>query len=154
MRPTNPSLCDGQYPATGTLRYHGPRVRILSQLYLKLADHVDAAANAQALAVASAVLAARLPGVTDVIPGYTTVLIEFDPQQISRARLDSHVRSFLNSETPPAPASRTVNLNVVYDGPDLAELAAATGLEISEVIRRHSSVRYRAYAAGDRKSVV
>ena len=125
-----------------------PRVRILSQLYLKLADQVDATANAKALAVAGEVLAARLPGVTDVIPGYTTVLIEFDPQQISRARLDSYVRDVLNSDTPPAPASSTVNLDVVYDGPDLAELAAATGLEISEVIRRHSSVGYRAYAAG------
>ena len=109
---------------------------------------MDLEANRRVVAAAAQLLAERLPGVTDVIPGYSNLLVEFDPQVVSRERLQARLRRLFAERPPPAATSKVVNLSVVYDGPDLAELAAAVGLEPIEVIRRHSSVRYRAYAAG------
>ena len=41
-----------------------------------------------------------------------------------------------------------IELPIRYDGPDLGAVAAATGLEISDVVRLHSAVTYRAAFTG------
>ena len=123
-------------------------VRTLSHHYLKLADRPDPTVNERVVAAGARLLSEQLPGVTDVIPGYTTLLVEFDPRLMSRARLEARVATLLAASHRADAISRTVGLSVVYDGPDLLDVAAATGLEPAEVVRRHASVRYRAYAGG------
>lgn len=125
-----------------------PNVRTLSHLYLKLADRPDPSVNERVVAAGARLLAEQLPGVTDVIPGYTTLLVEFDPRLISRARLEARVATLLAANLRADAVSRTLDLSVVYDGPDLTYVATAAGLEPAEVVSRHSRVRYRAYAGG------
>lgn len=125
-----------------------PNVRTLSHLYLKLADRPDRAVNERVVSAGARLLADQVPGITDVIPGFTTLLVEFDPRVVSRARLEARVAALLAAGHRASSASRTVNLSVVYDGPDLPYVATASGLEPAEVVRRHSSVPYRAYAGG------
>ncbi|HEY0187407.1 MAG TPA: carboxyltransferase domain-containing protein [Cellulomonas sp.] len=51
----------------------------------------------------------------------------------------------LPSTSPPVtsvPAAPVVELPVRYDGPDLAEVATLTGLDVEEVVRRHLAGRY------------
>jgi KipI family sensor histidine kinase inhibitor len=42
----------------------------------------------------------------------------------------------------------TVTLDVVYDGPDLADVAAATGMTSAEVVTRHSGAEYEVAFCG------
>ncbi len=94
-------------------------------------------------AYAAGVAAARLPGVLDVVPGACTVLVSFEPDSWRGSELARRLQA-----TPPAaaetgPASEITEIDVCYDGPDLADVAALTGLAVTEVIRRHAAASYR-----------
>lgn len=84
------------------------------------------------------------PEVIDTALGATTVLLRGDPGAL-RQRLRA-------TPTPPpraiAPAADTVVIPVHYDGPDLAEVADATGLSVSEVIAAHTGQPWRVAFAG------
>lgn len=91
-------------------------------------------------AVAAALRAAAPAGLREVVPAYRSVLVAMDDP----GSLDG-VRRLLGEVgvrgVAPGPA-RTVELPVVYDGPDLAEVAQRTGLPADEVVRRHTAVDY------------
>ena len=89
--------------------------------------------------LAAAVRVSGLP-VVDVVPGYRTVLVT-----TPSARDLAAVREALPVLDLPAAeafSSRTVEVPVVYDGADLAEVAALTGLSEAEVVRRHTAPDY------------
>ncbi len=88
-------------------------------------------------ALRAAILAAGLPGVTDVVPGEETVLVtasrglELLERRLRVLRVDASGFS-----------GRLVEIPVVYEGADLAEVARLTGLTADEVVARHSGVEY------------
>ena len=85
---------------------------------------------------------------TDVVPGAATVLVAAaTPVQLARflqalPRLDDTVAAANEA------AQQPIELRVRYDGPDLAAVAEASGLDVAEVVRRHSEVTYRAAFTG------
>ena len=85
-------------------------------------------------------------GLVDVVAGAETVLVQHtaDTDVAALARLLS---SLAPVAADPADA-RTVTLEVVYDGPDLAEVAEATGMTTSEVVARHSAAEYEVAFCG------
>ena len=86
----------------------------------------------------AAVRAADLPGVVDVVPGYRTLLVTVgSPLHLGAVR-DALPRLPLPAAD--AVAGRRVEVAVVYDGEDLAEVCALTGLAADEVVRRHTAV--------------
>ena len=90
--------------------------------------------------LAAAVRRAGFPGVVDVVPGYRTVLVTTTSPADAAA-----VRAALPGlELPPAEevARGVVEVPVVYDGADLAEVARLTGLSESDVVRRHTAPDY------------
>ena len=99
-----------------------------------LIDDVDDAAG-----WAGSLRAAAIAGVVEVVPAESTVLVVCD-----RAR--SGAIGPLLDAIVPAPLDRaarsTVTIEVVYDGADLADVAAATGLTDAEVIERHAAGVY------------
>ncbi len=124
-------------------------MRRLSYLYLKFSDTVDRAVNAQAHTLAGALTKAGVArGITDVVPGYSSLLIEFDTALMTSLRVQALVEEALNSPTVSHNDEQPIQVGVVYGGPDLHSLAQATDLSADEVIKRHSAVTYHAYAAG------
>jgi KipI family sensor histidine kinase inhibitor len=98
-----------------------------------------------AAAVAAVIRSADLPGVTDVVPGAVTVLVSFEPGSWAMADL-AHRLSALAATAAAAPrevAPAPATIDVCYDGPDLADVAALTGLTVPEVIARHQAGQYR-----------
>jgi KipI family sensor histidine kinase inhibitor len=88
----------------------------------------------------AAVLAARLPGVVEVVPGYRTLLVTTGSSADALS-----VREALPSLELPVleqVRGRLVEVPVVYDGEDLSEVAAITGLSEEEVVRRHTRSDY------------
>lgn len=118
-----------------------------SQLYVRFSTQVDQATNALIHTVVRKLLDARIPGLVDVIPGYNTLLVEFDPNLVARARLRALVNRFSEMASG-SDGGRRHCLDVVYDGPDLPDLAVSAGISVEEVIRRHSTPEYLVYAVG------
>ena len=87
----------------------------------------------------AAVREATLP-VVDVVPGYRTVLVTTASAADLRALRDA--LPALDLPAASELSSRVVEVPVVYDGPDLASVAALTGLAVAEVVRRHTAPDY------------
>jgi KipI family sensor histidine kinase inhibitor len=98
--------------------------------------------------LAQAIAAERIPGVSDIIPGARTVLVVTEPGRCDLDALAQRVRRLAQAsageapDDPAAAAPAVAEIPVVYDGPDLAEVAGLTGLTEAEVIARHSAGEY------------
>jgi KipI family sensor histidine kinase inhibitor len=98
-----------------------------------LVDADDAAGIAAAEALA-------LAGVVEVVPGAAAVLVRHDASADPRA-----LAAVLAGVEPLARSSASgglVEIPVVYDGADLDDVAAATGLTAADVVRLHSAAEY------------
>jgi KipI family sensor histidine kinase inhibitor len=90
-----------------------------------------------------------LPGLVEVVPGLTSLLVGFDPRMTSREEMEARVRALtVGTGSSPAEAGRLWRIAVRYDGPDLDAVAAASGLSVDEVIARHSGTRYTVLMLG------
>ena len=95
---------------------------------------------AEVAAIVSAVRAAELPEVTELVPAARTVLVEVT----SGASLD-RVRDAARSADPAAGGSGTGTLHtipVTYDGADLELVARTAGISPDEVVDLHSGAEY------------
>ena len=79
----------------------------------------------------------------DVVIGHTTVLVTWAGE---KPDLGDAVKRALVAEA--GPAGRLVEIPVVYDGPDLDEVAQLTGLSPEEVIARHTGAEHVAAFIG------
>jgi KipI family sensor histidine kinase inhibitor len=117
-----------------------------SGLLVEFDDAIDLAITTRVMAVVAAIDAAMLPGLLDVVPSYRTILLSFDPLRTVGETIAAEVRRWAvrsaATETPPA---REVTIPVAYGGehgPDLAGVAAHTGLAAADVIARHAAADY------------
>lgn len=111
---------------------------------------VEVESGGAVAALAAALAAASWPGVVDIVPAARTLLVGTD----SPARLDGLRPRLaqLLAETDPTPPlvdiAQTLDIPVVYEGPDLAEVARLTGLSPSEVVSAHSGREWRVAFGG------
>jgi len=98
---------------------------------------------AEVMAVDEALRSSGLAGIEDVVPAARTVMVTF--HQVDRAAL---AVLLVPAVVGPRPQGPVVEIPVVYDGVDLDEVAAATGLTSGQVIEIHSSVVYSAAFLG------
>jgi KipI family sensor histidine kinase inhibitor len=101
----------------------------------------------EVLALADAVRAAPPAGVLDVVSAARTVLLCVEPgtdlTEVRRAVLD------LDIEPGAAPPEgERVEIEVVYDGPDLDEVGELTGLGADGVVEAHTGTPWRAAFGG------
>jgi len=101
----------------------------------------------EALALYAALRAAALPGVTDLVPAARTVLVRLDPAATTPQRVRSAIAG-LPADRHDRPDAGTVTIAVRYDGPDLADVAAHTGLTEAEVVARHTATTWTVAFAG------
>jgi KipI family sensor histidine kinase inhibitor len=85
----------------------------------------------------------RVPGVTQVVPGARTLLVESsDP-----AAAETY-RSCVLQGARPLVQDTTSVIEVIYDGEDLADVARATNLSVDQVIATHTGAEYRVALCG------
>ncbi len=110
---------------------------------------------AAVVALAARLRADPLPGVLDVVPGARTVLVTVGGREPG---LDA-VRTWLRRHDPTAfggagmapPRRRRVQpveLPVVYDGPDVEEVARLTGMSTAEVVAAHTGTPWQVAFSG------
>ena len=119
---------------------------------IELPDRIDVEVNTRATEIAALVERAALPAVTDVVVGYRSVMVYFDPlasdASTIRARLD-----VLAAAPAPAGAARSTLIDVpaCYGGsygPDIADVAAFGRCSPDDVIRLHADTEYRVFVVG------
>lgn len=86
-------------------------------------------------------LARPLPGVAELVPAASTILVSYDPAATSPEEITGR----LGGEHTPAAATAAfepVRIPVRYDGPDLENLAALMDVGVPELVRRHTAAQY------------
>lgn len=121
-------------------------MRRLVGTYLRFGNSLDPDVNARLHDRARGLIASAPVGVTDVVPSYASLYVEYDADLVNERAL----RSWL--QAPPAAQDaappREVTVPVRYDGEDLASVAEELGLGVEEVARRHAATAYHVYALG------
>jgi inhibitor of KinA len=124
-------------------------------------ENPDRALNA-VLAAVGQLEAAKIPGVMEMAPAYTTIGVFYDPMRVDPGpagqslfdALETRIRDVLNTppfEKEPAIEMPVVEIPVCYGeelGPDLADVSGVAGLSGAEVIRLHASANYRVACVG------
>jgi len=97
-------------------------------------------------ATAAALAAANIPAVEDIVPSYLSIAVFYDCLQRSYADVSAELLAVCErgarAEARTTPGREHV-VRTRYDGIDLSDVAARTGLSEEEVIARHSGRPYR-----------
>jgi KipI family sensor histidine kinase inhibitor len=89
-------------------------------------------------------------GLGDAIPAYASVVLAFDPARASWKDAAAAARTLADSPPPPtrAIAGRLIEIPTVYDGPDLTDTAARSGLSPAELVALHAGREYQVFFLG------
>lgn len=123
-----------------------------SSLLIEFGKEISAEINAKITAFVHLLKVQHIEGVTDMIPAFTSLLINYDPRVVTYAALKKRLEKLLkldvNEETS---SSKIFEIPVCYGGeygPDLDHIAKHAGLTAEEVIKIHSSKDYLIYMLG------
>ena len=83
------------------------------------------------------------------MPAYASVVLRFDPLRLDPHDAEHEAERVLSSLGPASAATgRSIEIQTVYDGPDLDETASRSGLSPDELVALHTGREYRAYFLG------
>jgi KipI family sensor histidine kinase inhibitor len=123
-----------------------------SALLVQFPSQIDPAISARAIALAEAVERAAGTLVRDLVVGYCSLTVYFDPLAVDAAWLEETLRSLAadcgEAEETPGPL---IDVPVCYGGelgPDLADVAVAAACSEEDVVELHTGVTYRVYVVG------
>ncbi|WP_237860613.1 5-oxoprolinase subunit PxpB [Pseudomonas sp. PGPR81] len=118
-------------------------------LMVRLFDRIDEANMPWLLAASHRLSAAFGEHLVDLVPSYTTLMVQFDmPPRQASALIDQALEGL---QPDAGTSGRRHEIAVWYDasvGPELPLLAARSGLSEQEVIRLHSEREYPVFALG------
>jgi len=129
-----------------------PRLSPLGDTVLTVTfgEGIEAATNAEVVARARQLEDASIIGVSDVVPSYAALALHFDPAIVAGEDLRDRVAELLSqtaAKMDPTSA-RLHRIPVRYDGEDIRDVAARTGLSVGDVIDIHSGPEYDVYVIG------
>jgi len=86
--------------------------------------------------------------VHQAVVGAVSVTVSFDPDLISHDALGAAIRRLATKRPPIEEPGRLHRIPVVYDGPDLDQVASSLGVTPRQVIELHGRPIYRAFLIG------
>ncbi len=131
-----------------------------SGVVVKLGNEIDQGTHQKIKRVSELLQDEPFPGMVEIVPGYTTVTVYYDPILLYDPKGGStpyeRVLGFLHpfiarAQSGEAREPRLVEIPVCYGGeygPDLEEVARYNGLEPEEVIHIHSGQDYLVHMIG------
>ena len=114
-------------------------------LLVTLGEGIDIETNARVHLLSRQL--ARVEEITSQSPAYASLLIRFDPVRLTHEELETLILA-IPLDLDAAGESRVVEIPVVYDGRDLADVATRHSLTENRVIEVHAGTVYHAYFAG------
>lgn len=124
-----------------------------AMLLVEFEPVIDPLVNQRAIELGGRLRDRRLVGVRDVVPGYCSLGVHFDPLRTNLAALEEAITEDGQavSTVDELPPPRQHEIEVEYGGaagPDLDGVAAFAGCSADEVIARHAAATYRVYMLG------
>ena len=132
----------------------GPRLAPCGDLAVtvELGEEISPEVNARVLALDYLIGQGRLPGVTETVPSFRSLLVYYDPATIAYDDLATRLRGLAaQAATGARPPARRVELPCCYGGELGFELDAAAdrlGLHPDELARLHAGADYDVYFVG------
>lgn len=119
---------------------------------VELGGSIDPETNARVHALVRAIEMEPPPGVVDLVPAYASVLVQYDPMQVSLQELSERLdEAALRTAASGPTAAPVVEIPVLYGGeygPDLDFVAERAGLPEDGVIAMHCEADYPVYMMG------
>ena len=123
-----------------------------SSVLIQFGNTIDPEINYRISATVQMMREQHIIGVTDIIPAFCSLLINYDPRVISFAEIKERMEGILKMEIKAgAKRKKVYEIPVCYGGeygPDLQFVARHAGLRTDEVIRLHSAPSYLIYMMG------
>lgn len=124
-----------------------------AMLLVEFEPVIDPLVNQRAIELGARLARRELVGVRDVVPGYCSLGVHFDPLRTNLAALEEAITEDGQavSSVDELPPPRQHEIEVEYGGaagPDLDAVAAFAGCSVDEVIARHLASTYRVYMLG------
>jgi inhibitor of KinA len=120
-------------------------------LVVEFGDHIDRRLSARVLALARRLGEVAIDGMIETVPTFRSLMVHYDPLTLPASALIARIRELMQGLEITEDAGRRWQLPACYDSrlaPDLADVAARTGLSPAQVIERHSAVTYHVYMLG------
>ncbi len=136
------------------MEYEAPKILLCGDqaVSVEFGDSIDPKINRKVLQFFERLRSRPVPGIKDLIPSYRSLLVQYDPLNLSAETLVKSLRKELAGIGPAiSETGRTITIPVYYGGsfgPDLAEVAEYHGMTPAEVIALHAAVTYRVYMIG------
>lgn len=122
-----------------------PRVRPMGERAFLL----EVGALDEVLPLHAALAASRPDGVVDLVPAARTVLVRVDPRVLPVPTARSWALAAATTAVRETDAAAPpVELDIAYDGPDLADTARLLGVDADELVRRHAGAQWRVAFTG------
>ena len=119
---------------------------------LRFAERADETAFRRSRQLVAELGRCPLPGQSEVVPAFTTLLIRFGAggaSVASEAALAEFCGRIRETALPSVhEGGRLVKIPARYDGPDLARVAGSAGLSVEEAVARHIAPDYRVHCIG------
>ncbi|MBI2218273.1 MAG: 5-oxoprolinase subunit PxpB [Candidatus Rokubacteria bacterium] len=120
---------------------------------IELGDAISLGLNTRVRALEHLIQQKGVPGVVEMVPSYSALLVYYDPLVVGYDALCASVTAVTRElDTAVLPPARVVELPCCYDDPELAfDLEAAAvklGLEPPELVRLHAEATYHVYFIG------
>lgn len=129
-----------------------PRLLPLGDRGLLVEFGAEVSPEVNALVRGAEPLLARLPGVSETVPAFRSLLLVYDPFRTTFDRLAEYVEAVARGVRPaPDEGGQLLEVPVAYGGawgPDLEAVAAALGLSQADVVALHTGTIYRVYMLG------
>lgn len=121
-------------------------------LVVEFGDEISPVINRRVHDLAYALERNPLPGLGEAVPSYRSILVHYDPVQLSCNQVKAFVSEMLQQgeEAPPL-EPRLVDIPTAYGGefgPDIEFVAEHNGLCPEDVIQLHTSTMYTVYMLG------
>lgn len=123
---------------------------VIIDLLSEDAESVNGTVLGAVLALHRALLAQNVPGIIDMVPAAQTLLVTLDTAHITPARFAKIVDRLhlFPASAGDGSARDPVEIPVLYDGPDLSEVAHLAGLTAAELVRVHTDTVWTAAFGG------
>ncbi|MFV0491276.1 MAG: 5-oxoprolinase subunit PxpB [Pseudorhodobacter sp.] len=122
-----------------------------SALSFQLGEDIDDETNARVIALAAALAIDRPRGILEIVPTYRSLLVQYDPEVIRGAALETLLLTRFSGLRQGRETGRRWSVPVVYGGQtgqDLEEIARLKGISPQEVMALHSGAEFRVYMIG------
>lgn len=121
-------------------------------LVVEFGDRMDSHISALVLNLSRRVQEAGIAGIIEAVPTFRSLMVHYDPLMVRAHELQTRLIRLIEGLKAEAMVGQRWLFPTCYEGddyaPDLADVAAAVGLNPAEVVAEHASVEHLVYMIG------